>query len=209
MTNFLDGLNPPQREAAEKLVGPLLILAGAGSGKTRVLTYRVANLILQGEASPHEILSVTFTNKAAKEMQKRIHALLNEMDVPIYEDLWISTFHSTCSRILREDIHRLGYQPFFTIYDDSDQKAVLKRVLEDLGFNDKMYPPKMLKTHISQAKMLGLKPEDVPKKSFFVMDDGRHNLVNAPTSVTSAPTRITVEQEQLSHVDAESEYEAY
>ena len=73
MTNFLDGLNPPQKEAAEKLVGPLLILAGAGSGKTRVLTYRVANLILQGEASPHEILSVTFTNKAAKEMQKRIH----------------------------------------------------------------------------------------------------------------------------------------
>lgn len=164
-------LNTPQTEAATTLQGPLLILAGAGSGKTRVLTHRICNLILNGEASPAEILAVTFTNKAAREMEHRTAQLLKDNGVPIYDKLWISTFHSTCSRILRDDIHRLGYQPFFIIYDDSDQLSVLKNILKDLNINDKIYPPKSLKGQISNAKMLGLEPDTVAKKAFFTMDD--------------------------------------
>lgn len=170
MSTLLDELNPPQRSAAETLNGPLLVLAGAGSGKTRVLTYRIANLILEGEASPQEILAVTFTNKAAREMLHRITALLDRMSVPVYGDLWVSTFHSTCARILREEIHRLGFQPFFVIYDDSDQLSVLKKIVEEMNLNDKVYPPKMFKAQISNCKMLGLKPNEVSKKSFMVMD---------------------------------------
>lgn len=168
---LLDELNPPQRQAAETLNGPLLVLAGAGSGKTRVLTYRIANLILEGEATPNEVLAVTFTNKAAKEMLHRIMGLLERMSVPVYNDLWVSTFHSTCARILRDEIYRLGYQPFFVIYDDSDQLSVLKRIVEEMNLNDKIYPPKMFKAQISNCKMLGIKPNEVSKKSFMVMDN--------------------------------------
>ncbi len=164
-------LNSPQNEAATSLQGPLLILAGAGSGKTRVLTHRIANMILEGEASPSEILAVTFTNKAAREMENRTAKLLQDSGVPIYEPLWISTFHSTCARILRDEIHLLGYQPFFVIYDDSDQQAVIKNILKDLNINDKVYPPKGIKSHISNAKMQGLEPDKVAKASFFVMDE--------------------------------------
>lgn len=171
MASLLDELNPVQRAAAEKLNGPLLVLAGAGSGKTRVLTYRIANLILEGEATPSEILAVTFTNKAAKEMQHRTMAILNRMNVPVYGDLWVSTFHSTCARILRDEIHLLGYQPFFVIYDDGDQLSILKKIVEEMNLNDKIYPPKMFRGMIGQAKMQGLKPNEVAKKSFMVMDD--------------------------------------
>src|SRR6185437_1894037 len=117
----LEELNPAQKDAVQTLTGPLLVLAGAGSGKTRMLTYRVANLILSGEATPGQVLAVTFTNKAAREMGARIEALLTRAGIPLHENLWISTFHSTCARILRNDIHHLGYQPFFVIYDDGDQ----------------------------------------------------------------------------------------
>ena len=121
-------LNPPQLDAVQTLNGPLLILAGAGSGKTRVLTYRTANLIAQGLAAPSEILAVTFTNKAAKEMESRITGLLRKVGVPVYERLWISTFHSICARILREHIHLLDYKPFFGIYDTSDLLSMVKKV---------------------------------------------------------------------------------
>lgn len=168
---LLNELNPAQREAVEKLNGPLLVLAGAGSGKTRVLTYRVANLILQGEATPTQVFAVTFTNKAAREMSHRIESLLQRMNVPIYEPLWISTFHSSCARILREDIHRLGYQPFFVIYDDGDQLSLLKRICNDLNLNDKVFPPKSFRHQISQAKMLGLTPARVAHHNFFRMDE--------------------------------------
>lgn len=114
-------LNPPQREAVLSVEGPLLILAGAGSGKTRVLTFRVAEIIRRGLASPGEILAVTFTNKAAREMEHRIYQLLERAQVFVREPMWINTFHSTCVRILRDQIHLLGYKPFFVIYDDSDQ----------------------------------------------------------------------------------------
>jgi DNA helicase-2/ATP-dependent DNA helicase PcrA len=167
---LLKGLNPPQKEAVECLNGPLLILAGAGSGKTRVLTHRMANLILQGEASPSQILAVTFTNKAAKEMQERTHHILAKLGVPIYEDLWISTFHSSCARILRDQIHWLGYKNQFVIYDDSDQMSVLKKVCQEMNLSDKVFPPKALRHQISQAKMLGLLPHEVSKHRHLQMD---------------------------------------
>lgn len=169
--SLLSELNPAQREAVEALTGPLLVLAGAGSGKTRVLTYRVANIILQGEATPGQILAVTFTNKAAREMNRRIEILLTKMGIPLHEPLWINTFHSSCARLLREDIHRLGYQPFFVIYDDSDQLSLLKHICEDLNLNDKVFPPKAFRHQISQAKMLGLTPDRVAFQSFFRMDE--------------------------------------
>ena len=126
--NLSKTLNPAQKEAVDSLEGPLLILAGAGSGKTRVLTFRVANLIAQGLANPEEILAVTFTNKAAREMEHRIQSLLREINVPIHGRLWISTFHSICARLLREHAHLLDYQPFFGIYDSADQLSMIKKV---------------------------------------------------------------------------------
>lgn len=170
LKKITDHLNPSQRDAVEALHGPLLILAGAGSGKTRVLTHRIANLIAQGEATVDQILAVTFTNKAAREMEARALQLLQEMGIPVYERLWISTFHSSCVRILREDIHLLGYQPFFTIYDDSDQKTVIKKVLNALNINEKHHPPKAFQARINEAKQLGMTPEQLSKKPSAIMD---------------------------------------
>ncbi|MEQ1664271.1 MAG: UvrD-helicase domain-containing protein [Bdellovibrionales bacterium] len=169
--SLLKELNPPQREAASTLTGPLLILAGAGSGKTRTLTYRMANLVLQGEAAPGQILAVTFTNKAAKEMRERIEPLLRSTGIPLHEPLWISTFHSSCTRLLRQDIHRIGYQNSFVIYDDGDQLSLLKRICEDLNLDDKVFPPKAFRHQISQAKMLGLTPDKVPSQRTLKLDD--------------------------------------
>ena len=168
---FADRLNPVQLEAVETLKGPLLILAGAGSGKTRVLTHRVANLIATGEASPSQILCVTFTNKAAREMEARTTNLLESLEIPVFEPMWISTFHSICARILREDIHLLGYQPFFGIYDSSDQLSQIKRVMAQLGINDKVFPAKSIQASINGAKMLGLSPDDVGRKGSIYIDD--------------------------------------
>lgn len=163
-------LNPPQREAVETLEGPLLILAGAGSGKTRVLTHRMANMIGQGIAAPDEILCVTFTNKAAKEMEHRIYKLLAELGVAIHSQLWINTFHSFCVRVLRQHITLLDYKPFFGIYDSSDQLSQIKKVMTALNINDKMYPAKGFQGRISNAKMLGLTPEALEKNSRRLMD---------------------------------------
>lgn len=163
-------LNPPQREAAETLNGPLLILAGAGSGKTRVLTFRTANLIAKGLASPEEILAVTFTNKAAKEMESRILALLKQVGVPVYGRMWISTFHSICARILREHIHLLDYQPFFGIYDTSDQLSMVKKVLSAMGIDEKMHPAKGFAARINAAKTDAITPEEA-RKHRHLMDE--------------------------------------
>lgn len=163
-------LNGPQREAVETLNGPLLLLAGAGSGKTRVLTHRLVNLVAQGEATVDQILAVTFTNKAAREMEERVMHLLADIGIPVYERIWVSTFHSTCVRILREDIHLLGYQPFFSIYDDSDQLSVIKKVMNALNISDKTNPPRSFQARINEAKQLGLNPEALGKKSFQIMD---------------------------------------
>jgi DNA helicase-2/ATP-dependent DNA helicase PcrA len=168
---LLKSLNPPQNDAAETLTGPLLILAGAGSGKTRVLTFRTANLIAKGLASPDEILAVTFTNKAAKEMESRIQSLLKSVGVPVYGRLWISTFHSICARILREHIHLLDYKPFFGIYDTADQVSMIKKVLVALNIDEKTHPAKGFAARINSAKTEALTPEDVKKSSRAMMDE--------------------------------------
>ena len=144
----LNGLNREQRAAAETLDGPVLILAGAGSGKTRTLTYRVANLIDHGIPA-YSILALTFTNKAAKEMKSRISQLVGEN---MAEEAWISTFHSTCARILRRDIEKIGYSRSFTIYDDDDQTSLLKDILKKLNIDDKFIPVREVKGKIGDAK---------------------------------------------------------
>ncbi len=164
LKKFADVLNERQAEAVGMLNGPLLILAGAGSGKTRVLTFRMANLIAQGEATAEQILAVTFTNKAAREMESRVVKQLQELGIAVYQRMWVSTFHSICARILRDDIHLLDYQPFFGIYDDSDQVSLIKKVLQMLNINDKQYPPRSFQARINEAKQLALSPQDVEKK---------------------------------------------
>lgn len=168
--NITKSLNGPQREAVEQINGPVLILAGAGSGKTRALTHRMAYIIATGSAAPEEILCVTFTNKAAKEMEHRIYKILSDHDVAVHAQLWISTFHSFCVRILRQHITLLDYKAFFGIYDSSDSLSQIKKVMASLNINDKMYPPKNFQHRISGAKMLGLSPEDIEKASRGVMD---------------------------------------
>lgn len=158
-------LNPAQKKAVETCEGPVLILAGAGSGKTRVLTHRMANIIAQGLAAPDEILCVTFTNKAAKEMEHRIFKLLSELNVPVTRDLWVNTFHSFCVRILRKHIDMLDYKKPFTIYDSGDQLALIKRVMTALNINDKLFPAKNFQSRISSAKMLGLTPDKIGSPS--------------------------------------------
>lgn len=165
MQSVTHSLNPAQKKAVETTNGPVLILAGAGSGKTRVLTHRMANIIASGQASTDEILCVTFTNKAAKEMEHRIFKILSELSVPVTRELWVNTFHSFCVRLLRQHIDLLDYKKPFTIYDSSDQLALIKRVMVALNINDKMYPPKNFQSRISNAKMLGLTPESLLNKS--------------------------------------------
>lgn len=151
----LNNLNPPQREAVLQTQGPLLVLAGAGSGKTRVLTYRIAHLIESGVPA-YRILAITFTNKAAREMQKRVLDLCGEEG----SEAWVSTFHSCCSRILRRDIEKLGYKRSFSIYDDGDQSNLIKRMLKEADLDEKIYPPRLVKSVISDAKNAMQTPDE-------------------------------------------------
>jgi ATP-dependent DNA helicase UvrD/PcrA len=146
--DFLDKLNPEQREAVLHTEGPLLILAGAGSGKTRVITFRIAYLIGNGHARADEVLAVTFTNKAAGEMRERVQALLGS-DA---DGVWLSTFHSLCARLLRREAPHIGLSRDFVIYDSSDQVAVVKQASKELGIDDKLVPPRVALARISQAK---------------------------------------------------------
>jgi DNA helicase II / ATP-dependent DNA helicase PcrA len=145
---LLEDLNPVQREAVTHPGGPLLIVAGAGSGKTRVLTHRIAWLIKEQGISPFEILAITFTNKAADEMKTRVEALIG----PVAKKMWVSTFHSACVRILRRDAQRLGYKSSFTIYDQADAERLTTYVLRDLNIDPKRFPPRSVHAVISQAK---------------------------------------------------------
>ena len=146
--HFLDKLNPAQREAALHLEGPLLILAGAGSGKTRVITYRIAYIIGDGHAEPGEVLAVTFTNKAAQEMRERVTTLIGS-DA---DGVWLSTFHALCARLLRREAPKVGLSRDFVIYDSSDQIAVVKQALKELNIAPELVPPRMALSRISQAK---------------------------------------------------------
>ena len=148
MENILENLNREQKEAVQTTAGPLLILAGAGSGKTKVLTSRIAYLIQNG-VRPRNILAVTFTNKAAKEMKERLGNILGESTVKY---MWVGTFHGICGRILRENIDRYSFQSGkkldknFTIYDDNDTSAVIKQAVKKLNLDDKIYQPKLVKS---------------------------------------------------------------
>ena len=146
--SLLEGLNEPQREAVTHGEGPLLILAGAGSGKTRVLTHRIAYLVGTGEAQPSEILAITFTNKAAGEMRERVEQLVGARA----RAMWVMTFHSACARMLRSDAERLGYTRGFTIYDEADSVRLVKRCVDELGVDPKRFPPRGIKRQISDAK---------------------------------------------------------
>lgn len=158
--SYLLSLNPKQREVVEYGDGPMLILAGAGSGKTRVLTVRIAHLIHERRAEPSQIFAVTFTNKAAAEMRHRIMHLLPP-DPLLLENsgMWISTFHSACVRILRSGIQHLGYNQHFTIYDDSDQLSVIKAVMKELTLDEGAYSPKAIQARINKVKNDGLDHE--------------------------------------------------
>jgi DNA helicase-2/ATP-dependent DNA helicase PcrA len=144
---LLEGLNPVQAEAVTHVDGPLLIVAGAGSGKTRVLTHRIAHLIRDHGVSPFEILAITFTNKAADEMKHRVGALVG----PVAEKMWVSTFHAACVRILRRDADKLGYPKQFTIYDQADANRLTGYVIRDLGLDPKRFPPRAVHATTSSA----------------------------------------------------------
>lgn len=147
--NLLNGMNTEQEKAVKTTEGPLLIMAGAGSGKTRVLTHRIAYLIVEKEVYPSKILAITFTNKAAREMRERIDGILG---AGTGERMWVSTFHSMCVRILRRDIDRIGYSKNFSILDTTDQLTVIKNILKEQNIDPKKYDPRSMLNAISSAK---------------------------------------------------------
>jgi len=157
MKDLLESLNASQRDAVTSTEGPLLVLAGAGSGKTRVLTHRIAHIIRSGKAEPHQVLAITFTNKAAEEMKRRLAQLLGGA---VSSSMWVSTFHSACVRILRRDIDVLGIGRNFTICDTDDQQKLIKKVLGDLGLSGSPWTPAGVLTTISRAKNNLVGPAD-------------------------------------------------
>jgi DNA helicase-2/ATP-dependent DNA helicase PcrA len=160
---LLEGLNPAQRQAVAAIDGPLLVVAGAGSGKTRVLTRRVAHLIRDHNVSPYSVLAITFTNKAAAEMRDRVEALVGSVG----RDMWVSTFHSACSRILRREAHHLGYRSSFSIYDSADSLRLVTMCVKDLDLDPKRFPPRSIRAAISNAKN-----ELIDYESFASSDSG-------------------------------------
>ncbi|MCD8089777.1 MAG: UvrD-helicase domain-containing protein [Clostridiales bacterium] len=160
MDDILKGLNPMQRQAVLHTEGPLLLLAGAGSGKTRVLTHRIAYMIEKG-VRPWNILAITFTNKAAKEMKERV-----EKTSPAGADVWVATFHSTCVRILRRYAEKLGYTNSFTIFDSADSEKLIKNVLKENNIDEKTFKPKALLSAISSFKNDGISPSELEKKAY-------------------------------------------
>ena len=157
MRDIYNTLNSRQQEAVFHTEGPLLILAGAGSGKTRVLTHRIAYLIDEKGVNPWNILAITFTNKAASEMRERVDKIVGFGS----ESIWVSTFHSTCVRILRRHIDRLGYDNSFTIYDTDDQKTLMKDICRRLNVDTKIYKERSLLAQISHAKDELITPDEM------------------------------------------------
>ena len=160
--DLLHNLNPPQKEAVLHGDGPLLILAGAGSGKTRVIVHRIAYLIRERGVPPWQILAVTFTNKAAAEMRQRVEKLLHGGELPL-----ISTFHSACARILRREIHHLGYDSSFAIYDDKDAEKLVKEIVGELHLDEKRFPAKLFTAAIDDCKNAGQTPDDLPAGDYL------------------------------------------
>lgn len=163
MIDILQNLNPPQRLAVEHTDGPLLVFAGAGSGKTRVITHRIAYLVRVKDVRPWNILAVTFTNKAAGEMRTRVAELLGQE----LRDTWIGTFHATCARLLRLYSDLAGLKKDFVIYDDADQKAMVKRCIRDLDIDEKKFAPRAIQTRINEAKQECIGPDEYEANDFF------------------------------------------
>ena len=146
--DLLEGLNDKQYEAVTKTEGPCLVIAGAGSGKTKVLTHKIAYLMSEKNVKPWDILAITFTNKAANEMKERVEKLVGD----VASDLWMGTFHSICVRILRRYIDRIGFDSSFVIFDTSDQKTLIKQILKTKELDDKMFTDKSVLYEISNSK---------------------------------------------------------
>jgi len=162
----LDGLNPMQREAAEHVDGPLLVVAGAGSGKTRVLTHRIAHLISNHGVSPMNVLAITFTNKAAGEMKHRVESLIG----PVAKSMWVSTFHSACVRILRVHAERIGYPKTFSIYDQADAQRLTGYVIRDMGLDVKRFTPRAVHAVISNWKNELVSPTQAAERAAHIFD---------------------------------------
>jgi DNA helicase-2/ATP-dependent DNA helicase PcrA len=168
VTDFSEELNAPQAEAVAHLSGPLLVFAGAGSGKTRVITYRVANLVAEARVPPYRILAVTFTNKAAGEMRSRLERLVGH---DLARELWVGTFHATCARLLRRHGEAVGVPPNFVIYDAQDQKTLVKRAMKALDLDDKRWAPQKLLHAIQKEKQEGRDPETMRGSGVGYVDD--------------------------------------
>ena len=162
--SLVGSLNPPQREAVLYEGGPLVVFAGAGSGKTRVITHRVANLVAERGVAAWNVLAVTFTNKAAGEMRERLEHMLGGAAA---RDLWVGTFHATCARLLRRYASEVGIKRDFTIYDDADQRAMIKRVLRDVSLDEKRFAPKLVAARINRSKQEVLGPDQVVVGDFW------------------------------------------
>ena len=160
MQDLIEELNPKQKEAVEQTEGPCLVIAGAGSGKTKVLTYKIAYLMQEKGVRPWNILAITFTNKAANEMKERVENLVGE----VAKDMWIGTFHSICVRILRRYIDRIGFTSSFIIFDSSDQRTLVKQCLKQLNIDDKFLNDRSALSEISNAKNEMLTPENYKNK---------------------------------------------
>ena len=169
-SHYLDALNPEQREAVETLDGPLLVLAGAGTGKTRVLTTRIAHILSLGRARPSQILAVTFTNKAAREMKQRVGQLIGG----VVEGMpWLGTFHAIGVKILRRHAELVDLKPSLTVLDTDDQIRLLKQLLEAENIEEKRWPARLLASMIDGWKNRGLRPERVPEGERFAFAHGR------------------------------------
>ncbi len=167
--DYMDGLNPEQREAVEAIDGPVLVLAGAGTGKTRVLTTRLAHILATGHAQPWEILSVTFTNKAAREMKERVGKLIGEA----VEGLpWLGTFHSIAAQILRRHAELVELKSSFTILDTDDQLRLMKQLIQAEGIDEKRWTPRYLGSLIDGWKNRGLTPDKLPEDAKYKFADG-------------------------------------
>ncbi|MEO1795038.1 MAG: UvrD-helicase domain-containing protein, partial [Pseudomonadota bacterium] len=168
--DYFSGLNPEQTRAVETLDGPVLVLAGAGTGKTRVLTTRIAHILATRRAYPSQILAVTFTNKAAREMKERIGGLVGGA---VEGMPWLGTFHSICVRILRKHAELVGLKPGFTIVDPDDQLRLIKQVIEIEGIDKERWPARQLASLIDSWKNRGLVPDKVPKGEAFAFGNGK------------------------------------
>src|SRR5687767_7135881 len=166
MMNYLESLNEPQQEAVMNTEGPCMLIAGAGSGKTRVLTFRIAQLMSKG-IDPFNILSLTFTNKAAKEMRERIEKVVGH-DA---RNLWMGTFHSVFARILRAEAHHLGYPNNFTIYDTDDAKSLIRSIVKEQGLDDTIYKANTVYNRISAAKNRLIGAEEYLANAELMADD--------------------------------------